>query len=363
MDSLVHAAAAASPLILKSFTAANGVLVGTFEVEGAIQTIKIGEVSGGTIKIDAPPAGVTVAPLVLTIPVDIHNGSIDSAIPIKSLTTIDWIDDDGTPDFLKAPSIGTITTSGNKKALLPGDFQAGVAGEDGGGGNPTPTTLGTAKIAGSLTGAAWNLAGVTAAIQVGGSVGSIGNPVTINAVAIKSLKITGDLDHAAIVLSQVVAPKVAALGTLTVTGAVIDSSIVSTGNITTATVGRLTGSSIFVGVDTANNAIGVVPDAESDFTPGTLGTPGSTAQITTLTIKGVKNQPVSFKDSVIAAGQLGTITIADLPADGSAAGGVAGESLLKSYLRTANKKAAFKLKGPASLTPIEQLDDYVARLV
>ena len=96
--------APAAALVLKSFTATSGVLVGNFEAEGALQTITIGQVTGGNIKIDAPPAGVAVAPLTLTIPLDIQDGSIDSAIPIKALKMIDWIDSNGTAaDFLKAP--------------------------------------------------------------------------------------------------------------------------------------------------------------------------------------------------------------------------------------------------------------------
>ena len=234
----------------------------------------------------------------LTIPVDIHNGSIDSAIPIKSLKTIDWIDDDGTPDFLQAPSIGTITTTGNKKTGSAGDFQADVAGEDDGSGNPTATTLGSAKIAGSLNGAAWHLTGVTSSIQVGGGVGSAAAPLTLTAEAIKSLKVGGNLDHATIQLSQIVDPKNPALGTLSVTGAMNASSISSAGNVTSVTLGAMDNSEPSIG--TGNGVTGLA-SAAGDFATQ----PG----LASLTIKGLISNQVSFMASAIDAWSIGKASL------------------------------------------------------
>jgi hypothetical protein len=203
-------------------------------------------------------------------------------------------------------------------------------------------------------------------LDLGGSVTSLtlgtvpaGDHI-ISAASIGTFKVNGDLNDSAISLTQGVVAgqdKVLALGTFIVTGTMNGSTIDSPGHIGKVTVGRLLDSSIFAGVGTGRNALGVLPDEALDFNV-------PTARLDSLTVSGVKGQTVSFFDSFVAASKLGTITIIGLPTDGTASGGVAGDSLLKQYLRKSGKSTAMSLKGPLSAAQvIETLDGYIARIV
>lgn len=225
--------------------------------------------------------------------------------------------------------------------------------------------IGDISVAGSI--ASISAAGVNLQgnLTLGGSVASLtvngvaAGQHTIEAVSIGTFKVYGDLNDATITLTQgVVAgqPKVMALGTLTVGGAMNASTIESAGHIGKATIGQMMDSTVFAGVDTARNALGVLPDEAQDFlAAATLGS---------LTISGVKGQTIGFEGSYIAAANLGKISLMGLPADQTADGGVAGDQLQNLYSRKAGKQTAFSLKGPLTASQmIETLDDYIARVV
>lgn len=203
-------------------------------------------------------------------------------------------------------------------------------------------------------------------LNVDGAIGSLTlNSVpagshSIQVVSIGTFKVTGELSSAAITLSQPAVagqPKVMALGTLTVGGAMDGSTIESAGHVGKVTLGQMLDSTLFAGVDTNSNALGILPDELTDFLP-------TAARLDSFTIAGIKGQTVNFQNSFVAAPVLGKISLMGLPSDNSAAGGVAGDSLLTSYTRKAGKTTAFTLKGPkTAAVTIETLDDYIARLV
>ena len=114
---------------------------------------------------------------------------IDSMSPIKSLTLTDLVDTDLLADTIAAPAIGKLTTKGNKKLLSDGDFDANLVL----GGSPDIVlTLGTVKIAGSVTGSSWVIKGDTGKIDIKGSV----TDWNVNIMGeLKSLKL-GDVNRA-----------------------------------------------------------------------------------------------------------------------------------------------------------------------
>jgi hypothetical protein len=102
--------------------------------------------------------------------------------------------------------------------------------------------------------------------------------------------------------------------------------------------------------------MGTLPDGDSDFS--------AAAAIDSFTITGLRSQPVGFQSSYVAASLLGTVSLRDLPADGSASGGVAGQGLLKSYTRKTGTQISKKTSGPLSdAQTIETVDSFIARLV
>lgn len=84
---------------------------------------------------------------------------------ISSIRAADWSNTDRRPERITAPSIGSITISGNSRAGLAGNFDAGLDLST----NLTPrNTLGKVSIAGSIFRAVWNIRGPIASITVRG---------------------------------------------------------------------------------------------------------------------------------------------------------------------------------------------------
>jgi len=93
----------------------------------------------------------------------IKNSSISTAMPLKSLTATEWLDDNGTPDILTAPSVGKLAITGKKanaKTGIPGirgDFGADLV-LTGAAMPAKKATLGSVNIAGDLlSGSQWDI--------------------------------------------------------------------------------------------------------------------------------------------------------------------------------------------------------------
>ena len=136
---------------LKSLVAKTANLTGLLEVTGGLTTLTLADVTGGMIRIgSAPLAGSAAVTIAMA---DVSDASIDSATPIKALTAIRWLDQDGSPDSFSAPSLAKLTITGQKanlKAGLPalsGDFQADL---NLGSASGTAQALGTMSVAGAL---------------------------------------------------------------------------------------------------------------------------------------------------------------------------------------------------------------------
>ena len=135
-----------------------------------------------------------------------------------------------------------------------------------------------------------------------GSAATPETPVTITGQSIKSMKVTGDLDHATIQLSQAIDPKNPALGTLAVTGTMNDSSITAAGNVGTVTLGAMNGSQLLVG--TMNGVAGLAADSTAFVTP----VPAK-PNLTSLTIKGLVSNQASFTASAVDAWNIGKVSL------------------------------------------------------
>ena len=178
---------------------------------------------------------------------------------------------------LEAPSIRSISTRTNRKRpAITGDFNATVDVLGG---------IGGVKVAGDLTG-------------------------TWSARSIRSIAVGGSLTDADITLTQTPHRSYKALGSLSVSGWIDSSSIVSAGNIGKVIAGGMRETSIFAGVAEYEDIVGVgdepdsvydLPVSEDDFY--LLGPAGASIDKFTITGK-VKSGGFSLINSNIAAAQM-----------------------------------------------------------
>jgi len=102
----------------------------------------------------------------LTVILGRVNGlGLTSDTPIKSLTVVDWLETDG-PDMVTAPWLGKLTSKGDKKRGIAGDFEGGLTLS---GVNAKKATLGSAKIAGDFHRADWDITGNMGKLTVVGT--------------------------------------------------------------------------------------------------------------------------------------------------------------------------------------------------
>ena len=138
-----------------SISAATTDLLGPLTVSGSLGRLVLGDVdAAGVISIggraDSAPAKVALRRVADT--------SIDSAMPIRALSVIEWVDTDGTHDQITAPWLGRLAVKGARARKgaggAAGHFHAGLelgtAQQEG--------WLGSARIAGDVTGA-WHIIG------------------------------------------------------------------------------------------------------------------------------------------------------------------------------------------------------------
>jgi hypothetical protein len=141
----------------------------TITVTGA-QVLNSVQVAGSLGKLDArliqPGADITVGPAGWSkVGTQYKLGqvsdlSITSLMPIASISVVSWLDQDATTDLISAPSLGSLTTTGDRKALVAGDFQADL--------NLTApgTSLKSVKVAGRLQDSKWDVNGQIGAVKV-----------------------------------------------------------------------------------------------------------------------------------------------------------------------------------------------------
>jgi len=275
-----------STLVIKTLTKGKETGVGDIIVDGSLKAIlaKTTDLRGditvtgslGSITFDdiADEHTITIGPSAnpkagVVMKFDqVSDLTIDSQMPIKALTATEWLG-----ESINAPSVGSITTKGNKKRGIAGNLDIDVT-LDG--------AVNSVKVAGTLFGV-WTCD------------------------AIKSISST-DIIEANLILSQKPDAKILALGKLTAKGWIDSSRILSTGNIGTVSAGVIVDSSCFAGVTDTNdlNADGVLdlPDPAVDVNYV------EPATIKSITVKGIKGEQYCVINSNISAAQILSASLA-----------------------------------------------------
>jgi hypothetical protein len=102
---------------MKSITGKNADLAGAMNVAGGVAKIQFRNALGSIELGGTAPASIAVA--------QAHDLSIAAAAAIKSIKAAEWLDADGTPDVITAPTINAIAV----KAAFQADVTAGVIGK------------------------------------------------------------------------------------------------------------------------------------------------------------------------------------------------------------------------------------------
>jgi hypothetical protein len=142
---------------LSALSAGAFAVTSSVQVNGTVKSVALGSLQNANVSF-----GQAFAAPAITIGA-VQNSSITSQVPIKSLTVVKWVDNDGVADVISAPSIDSLKSSQN--------FSADVTVD----GNLGPVTIG-----GALTGAK---------ISAGGDIGD----VTVNNVVGSTITAGGQL--------------------------------------------------------------------------------------------------------------------------------------------------------------------------
>ncbi|MCE9590776.1 MAG: FG-GAP-like repeat-containing protein [Planctomycetes bacterium] len=170
-------------------------LTGTLSAPNGIGSVTLDTVESGAV-IDIGAGADPNAPVTLVFNL-VTDASLTSAMPIKSLTVTNWTDS-AAQSVITAPSIGTLSVKGNSKFAIAGNFEADLVLTDNG-----TKTLNSAKIAGALKDADWQITGAVGAVTVGGDTDDFTAHISstlksLKAASIKEADLTVDDDAGAI---------------------------------------------------------------------------------------------------------------------------------------------------------------------
>ena len=137
-------------------------LRGDARFTGGIEKLTLGSVTGDQMieiggSAESKPVSIVIG--------SAQDLSINSVIPIKSLTLTELIETTGSPSTISAPSIAKLKVKGDKKQGLDGDFQANLNLD---GTDNAKKTLASAKIAGDIDRGVWTITGDSGKVQVKG---------------------------------------------------------------------------------------------------------------------------------------------------------------------------------------------------
>jgi hypothetical protein len=194
--------------------------------------------------------------------------AIDSEMPIKSISTMDWW------GSLTAPSVGSITSKRNVASSQYGNLSIDV-----------------------------NVPGVINSVKVAGEIDGTWDCNIVNSIA------AFDTDDFYLTLSHQPDPKVPALGKMAIKDDFAWSRILSSGNIGTVTVGEMRHSTCFAGVTAARDvdaadSVYDLPDPDTDIDYNTPAT------IKSIAVKGIKGQQYCAVNCNVAAANILSISLA-----------------------------------------------------
>ncbi len=280
---------------------------GTWDIDGGIKSLAIaGDIDGWALDLN----GADMKSLTLGSVVD---GSVDAG-NIGSIKAGQWL-------------AGTVSGETIKGVAIAGDFGADVTVT-----NTLASTkpMGSVKIGGALLGGTWDISGPASGIAAASINGG-----DFTATSIKTIATRGNMTGATFTLTQPMVGKASALGKLSVTGTMSDTTIRTQANVGSVSVGAMLDSALFVGVadayDADTNADDVLdlPRAAENFNPAVGGV---FAGIKSLAIRGGSELVGDlFANSNVAAGTIGKATLQGAATDnGGEAFGVTSASTIKS---------------------------------
>ncbi|MCE9591159.1 MAG: tandem-95 repeat protein [Planctomycetes bacterium] len=244
---------------------------------------------------------------------------------------------DSTLDLTQAPD------ANNPKLTALGKMA--VKGLVDGLGLTSANSIGAVSVTGSLNDSNWDITGDAAGLTIKGNA----SDATFAARVLKALTVNGNLTDSAFHLTLVPDannPKLTALGKMTVKGVVDGLDLRSDGNVGAVTVGAAIDSTFFAGVD---------PNVEE--LPSSAGQLAQQAGIASFKIAGVTGLTFDLVNSIIAAANIGPVTLL-LPNldNGGDPYGVAAQTIKSVSYKDAN--ATLKLDTPdeyATLIPVGDL--------
>ena len=139
---------------IKSIAAKPVRLLGDATITGSVSSLQFNDVANDTITIGAPSGTNTTVTMTFD---NVTDASINSGMPIATLTVTDWHDIGDAVDLIQTPWIGTITTKGDFEADLK------VTSSNSGVG------LSNATIGGNLDNSLWDITGNITKIAVTGT--------------------------------------------------------------------------------------------------------------------------------------------------------------------------------------------------
>jgi len=280
--------------------------IGDINVSGPLKTISAANIGlQGNITIGSSTTPNSTA--AVTIVLDRANYlAINSQMPIQSISATEWLG-----GSINAPSIGSITTKGDKKRVIPGDLDVNVTLLNG--------SINSVKVAGTLSGD-W----------------------TCNSV--KSISATAIIETN-LKLSQPPDATILALGSLTAKGWIDSSQILSQGNIGTVTAGAIIDSSCFAGV--AEGITGLPAAEAASFSE-------------TATIKSI-TMPYYISSNIAAVNILNASIAYPQSDNGSVPFGVSADNIKKLTIKETNGTTTL-LKDLDSSTDSKMIDGVEIRL-
>ncbi|MBN1765585.1 MAG: hypothetical protein JW860_10035 [Sedimentisphaerales bacterium] len=327
-------------------------LTGDLTVTGGLTKLELNNVADQHLISVGPPDSETNS---LTINLNqVANLSIDSESAIKSLTAVNWQDNDATQDMITATRLDKLTVSEN--------FPGSIVLTD----SSAKFTLGTVK-AGAITGGTWDITGHGSKITANSISGNwsatysgdlAGLSVTqdisgsLTARSVKAVSVKGNYTNGNLTLTQLSTdPKAKALGKITVNGTMNNVDIRSQGNIGGVTVGLLFDSNIFAGI---NDLITALPSSSKDF--------DTDVAIAKLMLKGSKTENIWMQNSNIAAANINSVSFGFAETDNS---GYSFGIATKQFKSIGYVDATSKIKAGTldDLAKFNNLDDLLIRII
>lgn len=168
-------------------------LEGDVIIDGTVQKLDIrGALTNSTLMINGNDSLATKPMSIKLGRVD--NSSLESEVAISSLSFIEWLNGDGGDNRISAPSIGSLTVTGSRTDGLAGDLMVGIVTSEL---MSNGTSLGNVKVAGSLLGGTWDVAGDVASFSITGdaintTINVSGNVRAFNARSVVSTALNVD---------------------------------------------------------------------------------------------------------------------------------------------------------------------------